>query len=296
MTAQLSPLRTGRITGSRVGAVLGLSKTKTRADVMREMVRDHFGDPVEFVGNAMTEHGKKMEEPARAAYERLTGRLVLDAQDFLIHPQVPWLGYSPDGLVGLDGLVEIKCPTVWARWRSIYDKPDFYAQVQLGLACTGRTWADFCRYVDGEPLEPERVEAEHGWLTAQFDELQAFHDEFERIIADPKVAAPYRNELVALLDDPDSALDEAELLQIQAAKDELDERERQARERLTDRARTLGAKTARGRWFQITQVNGRKTVRYKDALADLAPKADLAPYTDEPAAPSFRITRMKETE
>jgi len=296
VTAQLSPLRSGRITGSRVGAILGLCRDKSLADVMRELVRDHFGDPVEFLGNEHTERGKALEEPARTAYEQLTGKLVLDAQDFVIHPAHDFLGYSPDGLVDDDGLVEFKAPTRWARWHGIDSRPDFYAQIQLGLACTGRSWAHFCEYRPGDPLEPELVKADPAWLDANLPALQAFHAEFERIIADPKAAAKYRNDLVALLDDPDSALDEAELAQVLTAKEELEQREQQIRDRLIERAKTLGAKTARGRWFQITQVNGRRTVRYKDAIAELAPGADLSRFTDAAGEPSFRISRMKDAE
>lgn len=295
MTA-LSPLRRDRITASRVGAILGLDRDRKPADVMREMVRDHFGDPPEFLGNWFTEHGRRMEEPARAEYERTTGKLVLDAQDFVIHPEHDWLGVSPDGVVGVDGLVEIKCPTELARWTCLADKPHYAAQVQLALACTGRAWAHFCVYRAGEPLTPETVPADPDWLPTNLPVLQAFRDDYERIIADPKAAEPYRNDLVALLDDPESLLDEAEYAQILAAKEKLEAREMEVRERLTTRAKALGAKSARGRWFQVTQINGRGTVRYKDALAKLAPGADLTPFTEAPREPSFRITRMKEPE
>lgn len=296
MTAQLSPLREGRVTGSRVGTILGLKKDAKAADVLRTMVRDHFGVRPEFVGNAMTEYGNRMEEPARAEYERITGSLVLDAQDFITHPEHDFLGFSPDGLVGADGLIEIKCPSDLARWRTIADKPDFFAQVQLGLACSGRAWAHFCRYRTDEPMAPELVTADPEWLPANLPALAAFHAEYERIIADPKLAAPYRNELVALLDDAESLMDETELAQILAAKEHLDAREQDVRARLIERAEASGSKTARGRFFQVTRVASRGSVRYRDAVAALAPGADLSPFTAPPGEPSFRISRVKEPE
>jgi hypothetical protein len=297
VTAQLSPLRSGRITGSRVGAILGLSKSKTRDDVMREMVRDHFGDAPEFLGNDLTERGQQLEEPARAAYERHTGLLVLDAQEFVRHPEHDEFGVSPDGLIASDGLFEAKCPPPqWAKWRTVADRPDFGAQIQFSLACTGRAWCDFLRYVPGEPIEPERIPADPEWLPANLPALRAFLEEFHRIVTTPKLAAPYRNDLVALLDDPDSALDEAELAQIHAARESLDEREQQVRDRLIERAKQAGAKTARGRWFQVTAVRPSSRVRYKDALTKLAPDADLSEFTDKAAEPTYRISRVKESE
>ena len=54
---QLSKHRTGRVTGSRIAAVLGLSPYLSRDDVMREMVREFFWDEPEFAGNFVTDWG-----------------------------------------------------------------------------------------------------------------------------------------------------------------------------------------------------------------------------------------------
>lgn len=189
MTAQLSPERAGRITASRIAAVLGVDRYRTRDDLLREMVREHFGAVSEFTGNEATEWGNAHEEDARAGYERTTGRLVLDAQDFVKHPEVPWLGCSPDGLVDDDGMAEFKCP--WrARYRSIVERPNYQAQVQHQLACTERAWCDFVIWRPGELLI-ERVPAEPGWLASHLDTLTAFYDELQATVADPERAARY---------------------------------------------------------------------------------------------------------
>ena len=178
MTTQLSPMRTGRITASRVGAILGVNKYQTRDDVMREMVRGHFGAEPEFTGNDATEYGNLHEDDARTAYEATCGVLVLDAQDFIPHPEHGWIGVSPDGLVGDDGMVEIKCP--WrAKYMSVAEKPEYAAQIQLQLACTGRAWCDFViwRSFDAadrlgcEPLIIERVPADPDWLPSNLATL-----------------------------------------------------------------------------------------------------------------------------
>ena len=69
--------RTGKITGSRVAAILGLSPYSKRADVMREMIREHYGVETEFKGNIATEHGQRHEQDAIAWYEAQTGDLVV---------------------------------------------------------------------------------------------------------------------------------------------------------------------------------------------------------------------------
>ena len=189
MSVTLSPERAGRVTGSRVGAILGLSKYQSRDDVLREMVRQHFDAPREFTGNVATEYGTAHEEDARQAYEDYARELVLAAQEFIIHPTIEWLGCSPDGLVGDDGAVEIKCP--YRSTKTLDEHPDYQAQIQLLLACTGRAWADYVQWTQDGPLYVRRVFADPDWLPSVLPELEAFHDEFERIIADPKLAAPF---------------------------------------------------------------------------------------------------------
>lgn len=97
--------------------------------------------------------GNAHEEAARAAYERRTGRSV-ELVGFVGYGD--YFGGSPDGLVGDDGLIEIKCPynsSVHARYllmRTPEDlrklRPEYYAQMQGNMLVTGRKWADFVSY------------------------------------------------------------------------------------------------------------------------------------------------------
>ena len=89
--------RKNRITGSAVGAILGLSPYSTPDDVMRRMVREKFDAPSEFTGNVATEWGVANEAGAIKEYEMETGVTVKPA-GFYTH--MHWLGASPDGLVG----------------------------------------------------------------------------------------------------------------------------------------------------------------------------------------------------
>lgn len=111
-----------------------------------------------FVSAAM-QWGIDHEDDARERYQIETGELV-DLVGFLKHPNVRWLGASPDGLVGEDGLIEIKCPESSKHveyLRSIRSKvvPDDYkAQMTLQLIVTGRQWCDFVTY-DPRMKEPQ---------------------------------------------------------------------------------------------------------------------------------------------
>ncbi len=68
---------------------------------------------------------------------------------FIQHPTIKMAGASPDGFVGDDGLVEVKCPQSTTHLRFFMDgkiKPEYIAQMQFQMACTGRKWCHFISY------------------------------------------------------------------------------------------------------------------------------------------------------
>jgi putative phage-type endonuclease len=99
------------------------------------------------------------------------------------------LGYSPDGLVGDDGLIEIKCPRPKTHLRSLLTgviPAEYYPQVQTGLAVTGRAWCDYISYAPGLPLfvtrcfpSPVVIAAIHAAHEAAEQQLAALMDDFE---------------------------------------------------------------------------------------------------------------------
>lgn len=276
MTAQLSPMRTGRITASRVGAILGVNKYQTRDDVMRDMVRAHFGAEPEFTGNEATGYGNDHEDDARTAYENTHGILVLDAQDFVQHPEFGWLGVSPDGLVGDDGLVEIKCP--WrAKYTSVGEKPEYAAQIQLQLACTGRAWCDFVIWrsfdaadrIGCDPLIVERVPADPDWLPSNLATLAEFHAEFLAIVADEKLAAPFLED--AERSDQEWAEAAAEFHAADEAVRAAGVRLDQAKARLRELA---GDRSAKGCGVTVTRTERAGSVDWKAAAEKYAPDVD----------------------
>lgn len=73
------------------------------------------------------------------------------------------VGYSPDGLVGAEGLIEIKSAKAKIQVQRIVDggiPSEHMAQVQTGLWVTGREWCDFISYSNGMEMMVVRVNAD----------------------------------------------------------------------------------------------------------------------------------------
>ena len=90
------------------------------------------------------------------------GFMVLREADFT-------LGYSPDGLVGEDGLIEVKSPRAKNHLNTILDGSppiNYMPQLQAGLLVSGRKWIDYVSYVGGMPLYVTRVYPEPQWFSA----------------------------------------------------------------------------------------------------------------------------------
>ena len=99
-----------------------------------------------FVNFAMR-RGTELEPIARSAYETHTGNMVEESGIYLTDDRL--FGYSSDGVIGSDGLIEIKCPNspliVINMWRD-GDLSDYMHQIQMGLWLTGRKWLDFVMF------------------------------------------------------------------------------------------------------------------------------------------------------
>lgn len=116
------------------------------------------------------------------------GFMVRDFGDFKI-------GYSPDGLVGSDGLIEIKAPRQKGELRTILagEVPDDHMpQLQAGLLVSGRAWIDFISYCGGMPLWVKRVTPDPVWQAA----ILAAVEHAEAEIAD--MLARYEEAVVGL--------------------------------------------------------------------------------------------------
>lgn len=151
-TPEWNLLRLGKLTASRVADMLATVKTSEsasrknlRADLIVERLTKQ---KTEYYTNSAMEWGTQTEPKARSAYEVNTGQFV-DQIAFVDHPTIPMFGCSPDGLVGNDGLIEIKCPNT-ATHLEYYDTKEppkkYIIQMQTQLCVTGRTWCDFVSF------------------------------------------------------------------------------------------------------------------------------------------------------
>src|SRR5574337_28907 len=274
--------RVGRITASRVGAILGLSKYRTADDVLRDMVREHFGAPREFEGNEATRYGEAHEADAIDAYEQRFGTIVVPSP-LVSHPQYEFLAASPDGLVGDRGLVECKCP-----FRSHYTTPsaEYIAQMQLQMLCTDRDWCDFVIWREGEPIIVERVHRDPDWLTSNVEALSNFMLEYDEAMTSKEAAAPY----LADKERDDEEWREAVIAwrNVQAAAMSIAETEKAARERLI----ALAPQGAKGCGVQVVKVERAGTIRYADALKSMLPDVDLSPWRGKPTI-TYQVRESK---
>jgi putative phage-type endonuclease len=151
--------RLGLVTASRIADVMAKTKTgasASRSGYMAQLVTERLtGAPTEGFQSAAMEWGIEQEPHARAAYEAREGVLV-DEVDFVRHPLLE-AGASPDGLVGEDGCIEIKCPNTATMLEYIEDRSvprKYLLQMQWQMACTGRNWCDFVAF---DPRLPEHL-------------------------------------------------------------------------------------------------------------------------------------------
>lgn len=257
--------RSNRITGSAIGAILGLSPFATPADVMRRMVREYNGQPSEFQGNVATEYGTLNEPNALADYQMQYGEVV--ECGFYVHPDFEWLGASPDGLIGDDGLIEIKCPYSLRHsaeeFKHISEQEHYYAQMQYEMFCTGRKWCDFYQW---SPYGDNcvRVNFDPQFIEKTLPELRDFYDQY---IDQRKPENAWRyidgGELVQRYKMAKAALEVAE--------SELEE----AKQALIAATDGKGGKVGD---LNVTLAKRQGSIAYAKAVKDLLPDADLEAY------------------
>lgn len=283
--SQLDPRRAGRITGSRVAAILGLSPYATRVSVMRDMVRQYLDLPDLFAGNVATEHGVAHEPDALAAYERITGQFTYGGGELIIHPEHDFIAVTPDGLVGDDGIVEAKAP-YRATYRHHSERLDYCAQMQLQMACVGRKWCDFAVWYSDDDTPISRLDYDPDWLPSVLPELESFMAEYRGIIADSARCEEMAGSIER--DDPEWAEAARQWLHAKALADDYAELEKQAKAALE----ALAPGGASGAGVQLTRVERAGSIAYAKAVKELLPDADLEPYRGKPT--SYFTVRLSE--
>lgn len=198
-------IRCGKVTASRIADLMARTKTgysTSRANYRAQLVVERLTGTVEssFCSPAM-QHGIDTEAEAREAY-RQHMLCTVEELAFAEHPTIAMAGASPDGLIGDDGLVEIKCPITATHIDTLLSAtvPDKYLkQMQFQMACTGRTWCDFVSYDNRLPermrLFVSRVPRDDALIREIEAEVVSFLGEVEDIVG--KLSAQFECELEA---------------------------------------------------------------------------------------------------
>jgi len=145
--------RLGHVTASCVADVMakgkGGSEAITRKKYKMRLVAERVtGQGQESFTSSAMEWGTMQEPFARQQYEVLHETFV-EKTGFWKHPIHDYVGVSPDGLVGNDGLIEIKCPnsTTHLDYLIADQVPtEYYKQMQCQMWVTNRQWCDFVSY------------------------------------------------------------------------------------------------------------------------------------------------------
>jgi len=185
--------RIGKVTASRIADIIAKTKTgmsSSRANYMAQLVAERLtGQVAESFKSGAMQHGTETEPMARSAYETETGQMVTEVA-MIQHPIIEMAGASPDGLVGEDGLVEIKCPNTATHIATlIADKApsQYIPQMMWQMACTGRQWCDFVSY---DPRMPE--------------DMQLF---IKRVHRDEKLISEFTDEVIKFLKEVQETVD-----------------------------------------------------------------------------------------
>lgn len=154
--------RLGRVTASRINDVMAKLKSgdepASRANYRVQLVTERItGRPTEMFTTASMKWGTETEPFARSAYEA-ENCVIVQQVGFINHPSIPMCGASPDGLVGDDGLIEIKCPDSRTHLEYLIAgiaPPEYMKQMQFQMACTERSWCDFVSF---DPRLPSKIQ------------------------------------------------------------------------------------------------------------------------------------------
>lgn len=191
-TTEWFAARLGKATASRIADICAKTKTgygASRENYKMELALERITNAqAPMFTNAAMQWGTDMEPEARAAYESATGVFVTEV-GLIDHPRIPMSAASPDGLVGDEGLIEIKCPESKQHLRNLATKkPDgkYLHQMMWQMACTGRKWCDFVSYDPRFPhhlqLMIVRIQRDDQLIAELESEVQAFLSEVTEMV------------------------------------------------------------------------------------------------------------------
>lgn len=184
--------RLGKVTASRVSDVLATRKgqeSAVRAKYKIQLATERMTNKkTDTYMNQAMQDGVEREPMAREIYEKFKD-VTVNEIGFVQHPAIEMAGASPDGLVGDEGIIEIKCPIETTHTTNLLEKKlpaKYKPQVQFQLASTGRKWCDFISY--NPNFEPRlqlmivRVERDDEYIEMLEVKIKEFLGEVEDMI------------------------------------------------------------------------------------------------------------------
>lgn len=182
--------RLGKVGASMISAVMAKTKTgysATRDNYMADLIVQKLtGESPEGFSSAAMQWGTEQEPNAKAAYEFMNDVAIEDV-GFILHPEIDQAGASPDGLIGDDGLIEIKCPNTATHIKTLLSgKIDrkYVLQMQWQMACTGRDWCEFMSY---DPRMPADLSMWTKRVDKDSELIQEITDEVNKFLSEMKV-------------------------------------------------------------------------------------------------------------
>lgn len=178
--------RLGKATASRFADIMATTKSgpsATRKNYLSELVLERLTHkPTESYTNQAMINGIETEPLAKLRYELATGLNVIDT-GFWEHKSL-LAGASPDGLIGDNGLLEIKCPIPSTHIQTLKTRktpPKYIAQIQGQMWITKRDWCDFVSFNSDMPVNAQlfivRVLRDEGYIKNLEKEVRVFLDE-----------------------------------------------------------------------------------------------------------------------
>jgi putative phage-type endonuclease len=185
--------RLGKVTASRVSDIMAKTKSgysTSRKNYMAELLCERMtGRKEEGFESPAMKWGTETEPLARMAFELETGLLVEEV-GLVDHATIPMFAASPDGLIGSDQGLEIKCPNTATHLETLLNgtiKSEYIIQMQVAMACTGRkNWyfasfdprlpAHLQLFIKSIPRDDDQIaeiESEVKSFLAELDELIA---------------------------------------------------------------------------------------------------------------------------
>lgn len=185
--------RCGLMTASRISDIMAKTKSghaASRKNYLAELLVERLtGEPTDGFTSTAMQWGTDHEAEARAVYEFETGSLVEEV-GFLVHPNLPYAGASPDGLVGDNGMAEFKCPNTATHIETLLSRAvpkNHFTQMQWQMECSKRKW---CDYVSYDPrmkdadlvLFIQRVDFDADFIAMALSEVEAAEKDLNEMI------------------------------------------------------------------------------------------------------------------